>query len=334
MTESSTGSIEPTADQAMCAIHTGTLAVAACSRCHAPSCVSCYRPDTHQCQMCAGEKPRQVKIAPLHALVAIIVGAFSAIIGSTVVSAVVAGIVAASTGKGFQDCILSLPAVAASLFVTGISLIGSGVVAAKVSKVKVSDALGFNKAPWPCFILAPLGIVALGPTSEALVKFAQRVVPDWTFGALDQLAEITSGHPWWMLWPLVALIPGVAEEVFFRGLVQRAIGAGVLAISVSAIFFSVFHMDPHHVLGVLPLGFYLSYLGARTGSTWVPISAHIVNNSLALAGSQIEALGEAETPPWAMFVGWLIAAVILAAIYWLTRDREQYGPPTLNSLRS
>ena len=65
----------------------------------------------------------------------------------------------------------------------------------------------------------------------------------------------------------------IAEEVFFRGLIQRSAGFGKKAIVISALSFSFFHMDPHHIAGVLPLGFYLAWLGARTGSTLVPIVA-------------------------------------------------------------
>ena len=81
--------------------------------------------------------------------------------------------------------------------------------------------------------------------------------------------------------PFLAVMPALGEELLCRGVLQRSIRTPWVAILVSAVFFAGLHFDPLHVAGVLPLGFYLAWLGHRTGSVWVPVTAHFANNLAA-----------------------------------------------------
>ncbi|PIP54193.1 MAG: CPBP family intramembrane metalloprotease domain-containing protein [Bacteroidetes bacterium CG23_combo_of_CG06-09_8_20_14_all_32_9] len=81
---------------------------------------------------------------------------------------------------------------------------------------------------------------------------------------------------------LIAILPAIGEELLFRGLLQRIftewsknIHWGIL---ISAFLFSVIHFQ---FFGFLPrffLGVFFGYLLEVTGSLWVPISAHFINN--------------------------------------------------------
>jgi membrane protease YdiL (CAAX protease family) len=63
---------------------------------------------------------------------------------------------------------------------------------------------------------------------------------------------------------------------------QTAAARGRFAIAISALSFSLFHLDPHHIAGVLPIGFFLAWVAARCG-TLVTIFAHVANNTAAIA---------------------------------------------------
>ena len=85
---------------------------------------------------------------------------------------------------------------------------------------------------------------------------------------------------------LIAVIPAVGEELLFRGLVQRFfsgwtrnhhIGIWISAILFSALHFQFFGFFPRMLLGAL-----FGYMLYFTGSLWVPIFAHFVNNATAL----------------------------------------------------
>ena len=58
-------------------------------------------------------------------------------------------------------------------------------------------------------------------------------------------------------------------------------GCLTLAVLVSGTAFALFHVDPVHVVGVLPLGLFLSWVAQRS-NTSVTIFAHVANNSIAL----------------------------------------------------
>ena len=270
------------------------------------------------------------RIPPLAAFFGAIGGAVAAVLGSVVVSLAVAFAVFSDRmtpehmgDPAFMtDLITSYPVVATSVAATAAFLIGVPMLTAKLTKTSIKEGLGFRKAHWLCFVLAPIGILSLGPTSDLLVTWMKEIAPNASFGALESITKIVEAHSYVALWPIIALMPGFSEEIFFRGLVQRAAGFGWRAIALSAISFSFFHMDPHHVAGVIPLGFYLAWLGARTGTTWVPIMAHVVNNSTALLASKLAGGEEPDIPLWVLPIGWLICAGCVYGIMRVTRDRK------------
>ena len=83
---------------------------------------------------------------------------------------------------------------------------------------------------------------------------------------------------------VIALVPALGEEMIFRGWIQRQlmriINRPHAAIWASAAIFSAIHFQ---FLGFLPrllLGVLLGYLYFWTGSLWVSIFAHFLNNGL------------------------------------------------------
>jgi membrane protease YdiL (CAAX protease family) len=81
---------------------------------------------------------------------------------------------------------------------------------------------------------------------------------------------------------LIAILPSVGEELLFRGLLQRIFTQWAKSshwgIWISAFIFSAIHLQ---FFGFLPrffLGVFFGYLLEITGSLWVPMLAHFVNN--------------------------------------------------------
>ncbi len=113
------------------------------------------------------------------------------------------------------------------------------------------------------------------------------------------------------IFPINYVVTG--EEVFFRGLVLRSIRRPWLAIPISALGFAAIHLDPPHVVGVIPLGFYLAYVAYRADSTWVTIVAHAANNTIAVIAAKTGLPGSAadEPPPP---LGWVIGGVFVALL--------------------
>lgn len=287
------------------------------------------------------EPPPGAKRARIPVLAAIFgaVGGIVVAIGANVVLAIVPVFTIASEGltdpaeveARVTEMVMTLPFVAASVLLLGLGLVGGPMLAAFFSKTSFKEGLGFRGAHPATFLLGPLGILTLGPLSDLLVRAMSALFPDATFGALESIEQLTQTYSFWVLLPFIALVPGFTEEIFFRGLVQRSLGnVGLKAIVISALTFSFFHLDPHHVAGVLPLGFYLAWLAARTGSLWVTVVTHAANNAVALLASQlaIDAVDPDETLPWwAAPVGAVLCALCVWGIHHVTRDRERHEGP-------
>lgn len=82
---------------------------------------------------------------------------------------------------------------------------------------------------------------------------------------------------------IVAVLAGFSEELFFRGMMQRVfsgcrMNAGV-AIWLTAILFSAMHMQVYGFVPRMLLGAYFGYLLLWSGSLWLPVLMHILNNA-------------------------------------------------------
>jgi uncharacterized protein len=82
---------------------------------------------------------------------------------------------------------------------------------------------------------------------------------------------------------MIAILPAIGEELLFRGLLQKLFGEWFRNIHV-AIFFTAFifgavHMQFYGLLPRMMLGVIFGYLFYWSGSLWVPIFAHFLNNA-------------------------------------------------------
>jgi membrane protease YdiL (CAAX protease family) len=96
------------------------------------------------------------------------------------------------------------------------------------------------------------------------------------------LAE--AAWPWKIAFVLVGSVgAGVGEEFLFRGYLQTRLlqrWSVRTSILVSGAMFALAHFDPHHILGILPLCFWLGYIAARTGSIVPGILCHAFVNAV------------------------------------------------------
>lgn len=95
---------------------------------------------------------------------------------------------------------------------------------------------------------------------------------------------------------LLALVPALAEELLFRGVLLGAlrprIGAAG-AIGVSALAFAVFHASPYKLAPAIVGGLLLGCVRVAAGSLWPAIAFHVANNAGVIVALH---LGY-ETPP-------------------------------------
>ncbi|MFY0626184.1 MAG: CPBP family intramembrane metalloprotease [Reichenbachiella sp.] len=84
----------------------------------------------------------------------------------------------------------------------------------------------------------------------------------------------------------IAIIPAIGEELLFRGLIQKyasqIFGNVHVAIWLTALVFSAFHLQFFGFLPRMLLGAFFGYMVYFSGSLWYGIAAHFVNNGMTI----------------------------------------------------
>ncbi|MBD5225556.1 MAG: CPBP family intramembrane metalloprotease [Bacteroidales bacterium] len=85
---------------------------------------------------------------------------------------------------------------------------------------------------------------------------------------------------------IIGVMAGFSEELFFRGAMQRIFMSttmnGHLAVWCVALIFSLFHFQFFGIVPRMLLGAYFGYLLWWSGSLWLPIILHILNNTIVV----------------------------------------------------
>lgn len=130
---------------------------------------------------------------------------------------------------------------------------------------------------------------------------------------------------------ILALLPGLCEELFFRVGVQTRLFddkthiRGYWAVVLTAVLFSALHLQFFGFLPRMVLGAVLGIMLVMTGNIWYSVLAHFFNNLCAVTIAYMEARGdEMEQPQW-MDTWWmaLLSAVATAAMLLLLSKIEK-----------
>lgn len=130
----------------------------------------------------------------------------------------------------------------------------------------------------------------------------------------------------WLRFALLSILPGLCEEISFRGALQTALlrsRSPARAIAIGAVIFATIHLDLAHFPARLVAGLALGWLVWRTGSIWPGVVAHALVNGpagrvlVALFGPAVR-LQTAASSGVAMAGGLVLFALLaLAARRWL-----------------
>lgn len=124
---------------------------------------------------------------------------------------------------------------------------------------------------------------------------------------------------------LIAVIPALGEELFFRGIIQQVLQSKYktdIAVWLTAFIFSAIHFQFFGFIPRMLLGALLGYLFVWSKNIWVPVAAHFSNNAAAVLfyyfkgeekhNLNLENIGSSET----CYLGLIsIAAVMLLTYY-------------------
>lgn len=204
--------------------------------------------------------------------------------------------------------------------------------------------LGVRGCRWWQPLLAMLVLLLLMPAIDWLTKWNDgwnlgeigerlRAVTAASEAVIERMLSLTGACDFMLQLLVVALVPALCEEIFFRGGVQQIFkgwfGNGHVAVVVTAFVFSVAHGDVYGLVPRFVMGLLLGYLFLYTGSIVVNVCAHFLNNAVIVVMYYLYHRGtiafdpsEQMMLPWHVVVMCGAGAVLLFWLYFLKKPSD------------
>lgn len=177
----------------------------------------------------------------------------------------------ADLGKGLVQTQILIIALPVLLILRFLKLKSNEVLRLKTPKLKEMLIIPFIAIP------ASIVVAILSQLINVIYPFPEKY--------LEILGELFKMDlPLWGSFLVVAVAPGICEELLFRGFMLRFFEKYGMKISIvlSGLMFAAFHLDPFRFVPVFLLGMLLAYLTLRSGSIVNAMILHTLNNGFAV----------------------------------------------------
>ncbi len=107
--------------------------------------------------------------------------------------------------------------------------------------------------------------------------------PPWFWEMFNKIFE--NDYGWWGTFMKVAVVAPVVEELIFRGIILQGLRRNYnafVAVFMSALLFSLFHLNPWQMPATFILGLLLGWIMVRANNIILSILGHSINNFLVL----------------------------------------------------
>lgn len=137
--------------------------------------------------------------------------------------------------------------------------------------------MGFRGFRWSDLGLGAAGVVAVGFVAEFLITEPNKV--------MTQIFE--TAEPQWLLWLAVAVMAPVVEEMVFRGFVfdgmKQGLGGWAAALITTVVWTGI-HLQYglREMTVIFLLGMVLAGIRLRSGSVWLCMLLHALNNGASV----------------------------------------------------
>jgi ABC-2 type transport system permease protein/sodium transport system permease protein len=222
-----------------------------------------------------------------------------------------------------------------SALITAIVFGGIPIALATFGRVRWSTGLGLSRPGGLSLLAAAILGLSLWPMAHEIFLLSEQVglsrLESEQFDLAQTMLQQLYGLPLWLILLALAVVPGVFEELCFRGFLcsslRTVLGEWWTAI-VSALVFGVFHevLFPGRLLTSTLLGLALGWVRMRTHSVVPCMVLHVVHNGLLLVisyfGKELSTYGwgieqRAHLPPtWLALsaLGIIVATGILIVV--------------------
>ncbi len=172
-------------------------------------------------------------------------------------------------------------------------------------------------------LLVQIGLFSLGQVNGLFLQFLEG------FGYAPTVPQIPSTEGFGLVGTLlvVAVLPSLMEEFFFRGVFQREMKGFSLVgqVLICGGLFSLFHQNPVQTVYQFICGAAFALVAARSGSFFPTVLSHFINNA-AIILLYAFGWGDYALPIPAVIVGNLcLVASVLYLVFW---DKKERGEKT------
>jgi len=141
--------------------------------------------------------------------------------------------------------------------------------------------------------------------------------------------------PLWQLLLFLAIMPGILEELAFRGVLlhglRKVFGPVGICLMVGAIF-GIFHVSLFRLLPTAYLGVVFAAVVLLTGSIFPVMLWHFANNAIGLVPAHMGWVTEETVVPWWAYALGLLGLLVALALIWSVRtpypDLKKKRPET------
>lgn len=207
----------------------------------------------------------------------------------------------------------------------------------------------YSRLEYLPYVIAIGFMFAFGPIMQLVGEAnMQMTLPDnwntveeWMRAQEDSMAVLTERivmvDSWGLLFAnllVMAVMPAIAEEYYFRGslmhIIQRLVKNYHITVWLSAIIFSAIHVQFFGFFPRMLLGVFFGYMFVWTQNIWIPILAHFVNNATvtiiafvyARQGKSFVELQSYDSYPIFVYIGSFALTVVLGLWFYKNSKKQ------------
>jgi membrane protease YdiL (CAAX protease family) len=202
--------------------------------------------------------------------------------------------------------------------------IGGSFLMIRRYRLNVREALALRPVRPAVWVAVVLGVPAALLTGIGVSRLANLFLP-----VPRQLVEsfgqmlLPESVPFWQLLLLLTILPGIGEEIAFRGVLLYGLHRRLRPVGVAltvGLVFGLFHTSLFRIFPTAYLGAILATVVMLTGSIFPVMLWHALNNAIGLMAGRYEwAIADLEP------LTYVEAAAVLALSFWIIwRNRTPY----------
>ncbi|HEY9676861.1 MAG TPA: ABC transporter permease subunit/CPBP intramembrane protease [Drouetiella sp.] len=182
-------------------------------------------------------------------------------------------------------------------------------------RLPMKETFSFRKPKLAALIGAPL----MAPGSVLLTALIANVQSSFlpmseSYARMLTDYMLPKGQPMWLILVAMAVMPGLCEEIMFRGAIYGLLRRRISAIKccfIVGILFGLFHLSGYRLLPTATLGIVLTFMVYRSSSIFPGMLFHASHNALAILATSVPESQWMSTP---VIVGAVLSTIVGAVL--------------------